>query len=248
MAVSPRGPFPAQIDYLRRKTELPTARWDDLLRDGHDRAFTVAGMASADMLADVHRSVTAAVARGATIDEWQAEFEHVAASWIGEGSDAQRAWRARVILDTNVRTSYAAGKWQEFQAGAKDRPYLMWHHSDSVMDPRPEHVAWDGRVVHISDPWLRTHYPPNGFGCQCWMTAHSEAEVKANGWTVVSPPPDEGGVDPGWDYAPGRTLIDDATIEAKRRSLPARIADGFMGYVRNIWRSVAGIFGRDRGG
>jgi len=50
-------PFQAQIDFLRQKLQLPTDRWDDIIRSAHDRAFIVAGAAKADLLADLHQAV-----------------------------------------------------------------------------------------------------------------------------------------------------------------------------------------------
>lgn len=63
---------------------------------------------------------------------------------------------------------------------------------------------------------MHTHYPPNGWGCQCSVKAASRAEIAAakakgldvapEGWdqvgeTTGTPP----GIDRGWGHAPGAT-------------------------------------------
>ncbi|MFZ1326805.1 MAG: hypothetical protein WAT67_12445, partial [Candidatus Contendobacter sp.] len=57
-----------------------------------------------------------------------------------------RAWRARVIYETNLQTSYAAGRYQQMKAIAGKRPYWRYRHNDAVVHPREEHLAWDGKM------------------------------------------------------------------------------------------------------
>ena len=49
-----------QLAFFRQKLGLPTARWDDLMKSAHDRAFVVAGAMKADLLADLKRALDAA--------------------------------------------------------------------------------------------------------------------------------------------------------------------------------------------
>jgi hypothetical protein len=48
-----------------------------------------------------------------------------------------RNWRTRVIYQTNLQTSYAAGRYQQLTDPdmLKVRPYWRYVHSDSVMRP-----------------------------------------------------------------------------------------------------------------
>jgi hypothetical protein len=130
--------------------------------------------------------------------------------WDYNGS---RNWRSRLIYETNIRTSYAAGRWKQMTdpETRKVLPYLMYKHGDSKK-PRPEHLAWDGLTLPADDPWWETHYPPNDWGCSCQVFAVSGARYEAakeKGKT--SAPPDA--IDPktgnpvglgkGWDYNVG---------------------------------------------
>lgn len=214
-------PFTEQADFFRKKINLPTARWDDILRAAHDRAFIVAGAAKADLLTDLHAAVQRAIDEGKSLDWFQREFEAIVAKhgwtdYTGSGSAAGIAWRTRVIYQTNMSTSYAAGRWAQLNdPGLVElRPYLKYHHADGVMHPRPLHVAWNGRVLPRDDPFWKTHYPPNGWGCGCYVSAASHKDyVKAvasgkstppDGWDAIDPKTGApAGIDRGFDYAPG---------------------------------------------
>jgi hypothetical protein len=217
-------PFAEQIAFFKDKLDLPTERWDDLLGAAHDRAFVVAGATGADLLADLHAAVRKGIEDGTTLAEFRRDFDRIVAArgWTGfTGSDSAEgiAWRTRVIYETNLRTSYAAGRWQQIQAVKADRPYLEYRHSESVLNPRPLHQSWDGLVLLADDPWWQTHYPPNGWGCKCRVFALNDQDLERLGKAEPDRAPDDGvrdwkdsrgvvhqvpnGIDPGWDYAPG---------------------------------------------
>jgi hypothetical protein len=240
-------PFDEAIRFFRGKDLVPTDRWADVRKEEHDVAFMVAGAAKADLLADLHWAALKGVAKGTTLAEFRKDFDaivtrHGWTGWKGESSDAGRAWRTRLIYDTNLRTSYQAGRWAQVQAGKQWRPYLIYRHSDLSTHPRPLHVSWDGLVVAVDDPWVQTHWPPNGWGCKCRMFALAERDLRRMGKTGPDTPPDDGsydwtdkvtgevhrvpnGIDPGWDYAPGasRTDLMRKEIERKVAKLPAGI-------------------------
>lgn len=223
-------PFAEQLAFFQRKLNLPTERWDDILKSAHDRAFIVAGAANADLLQDIRTAVTNSIAHGSGLAAFRKEFDaivlkHGWTGWTGEGSAAGQAWRTRVIYQTNMTSSYAAGRWQQLKSPAmlSVRPYWKYVHNDSVMHPRPLHVAWDGLVLPHDHPFWESHFPPNGWGCQCRIVAVDEAEYKLakaegrteppEGWDVISDKTGaQVGIDQGWNYAPGAN----ATTPLKR--------------------------------
>lgn len=95
-------------------------------------------------------------------------------------------------------------------------------------EPREKHLAWDGLVLRHDDDWWDTHYPPNGWGCKCFVEALSVSNLMRRGKSEpdTAPPIEERtvevgtrgpnprtvtvpeGIDPGWDYAPGQSRID----------------------------------------
>ncbi len=231
-------PFGEQIRFFRGKLGnlVPTQRWTDVWKAQHDRAFMVAGAAKADLLADFAAAVDGAIADGQSIGWFREQFDTIVAKhgWAYEG---ERNWRTRVIYQTNISTSYAAGRLAQLRDPELQqlKPYWMYKHNDSVLYPRPLHVSWDGLTLPADDPWFRVHYPPNGWGCKCYIVAVSEKEARRQGGRF-GPPPDDGinprtgapnGIDKGWDYMPGDTVTGDLRrqIEDKSAALPTPLGN-----------------------
>lgn len=216
-------PFQEAIDHFREKVNIPTAGWEDLRGAAHAKGFTVAGAAKADLLQDFRGTIDKMIAEGKTITDFRRDFDKIVAKhgWNYKG---KRGWRTRVIYNTNMRTAHMAGRWAQFQRLKHRRPYLQYL---TVGDGRvrPEHAAWNGKVIHIDDPWLSTHFPPNGWGCRCTMRSLSKRQLDKMGLQVSAAPPPEleqristttgeilgrvpKGIDTGWDYNVGRAWLD----------------------------------------
>lgn len=212
-------PFDEAIAHLKDKVRLPTDKWTDLWEGMHTRAFVVAGATKDELLADLQAAVLRALEQGATLDDFRKDFDQAVgkAGWDFKGG---RDWRSRVILETNLRTAYAAGRYQQMKDVAAERPYWEYRHGDSRV-PRPEHQAWDGLILPADDPWWDTHYPPNGWGCSCTVVALSKRDLEKMGKKAPdqAPPtetytfqPKDGspakkipvGIDPGWAYNVGK--------------------------------------------
>ena len=242
IAVSPDGasienarlPFAEQIAFFRQKLSnlIPTQRWDDILRSEHDKGFMVAGAMKADLLADLAQAVDRAIAEGKSIQWFRENFFEIVArhGWTGyTGADTKkgRAWRTRVIYQTNLLTSYNAGRLAQLKEGGFK--YWIYHHDDSVRHPRPLHQAWDGLTLPADHDFWKTHTPPNGWGCQCYISgARSERGARRLGgdpdkpidpeWLKTDPKTGAPvGIDRGWDYMPGATVVD--TVRALRDKL-----------------------------
>lgn len=218
-----RQQFQEQIDFFRRKLNLPSETYRDIQRAAHDRAFMVAGAAKADLLHDLRKAVDQAV-QGGSIGEFRKNFAETVAKhgwtgWTGEGSKAGEAWRTRVIYQTNLTTSYAAGRRAQLLDPAllARRPFWRYMHNDSVTHPRPHHKRWgDMRLTLRHDhPFWKTHFCPNGWGCKCRVVAVAapgadDATAPPEGWDAVDPRTGTlVGIDEGWDYAPGARVDDE---------------------------------------
>lgn len=215
------NPFAEQLEFFRNKLALPSDRYDDILRAAHDRAFIVAGAAQADLVNDLHQAMARRIEDGKGLEAFRKEFNQVVlkhgwVGWTGEGSERGHAWRTRVIYQTNMSTSYAAGRWRQLTSPAllQVRPYWKYHHADGVMHPRPLHVSWNGLVLPYDHPFWLTHFPPNGWMCHCWVTAVDANEYEKAlaqgraappaGWQVEDPVTGTlPGIDRGFNYAPG---------------------------------------------
>lgn len=216
-------PFAEQNAFFRRKLNLPTQSWTDIYTAEHDWAFVVAGANRDAIVTDFRAAVEKAITEGTTLEDFRKDFDRIVArhGWDYNGG---RNWRSKVIYDTNLATSFAAGRWQQLQAA----PYWQYEHSDWVQHPRQQHVGWDGLVLAKDDPFWQTHFPPNGWGCQCkvkglWQrdllrlgkqspdpmpevkwAEHTIGLRSPNGPRTVSVPE---GIDPGFEYAPGSARL-----------------------------------------
>ena len=211
-------PFREQIEFFKRKMNLPTEGWTDVHADEHEFAFMVAGANSEAIVGDFRKAVDKAINHGITLQEFQRDFDHIVAKhgWAYNGG---RDWRSKVIYDTNLATSYAAGRWEQLQQA----PYWEYEHADWVEHPRPQHLAWNGLVLAREDPFWQTHFPPNGWGCQCTVRGRWSRDLEKMGKTGPDPSPAINlvqhtigknsprprvvqvpeGIDPGFEYAPG---------------------------------------------
>lgn len=255
-------PFAGQIEFFRRKLDLPTEHWDDILRAAHDRAFIVAGAMKADLLADLRGAVDKSIAEGQSLGWFRKEFaaivgRHGWQGWTGEGSPAGFAWRTRIIYQTNLATSYAAGRYRQLTDPEllKLRPYWRYKHADNVANPRQQHVAWNGLTLAHDHPFWKTHFPPNGWGCHCRVVPvgrrdYAQAEAAGlteppKGWDDYPEGGDPPGIARGFGYAPGASVADDlrALVAAKAKTLPAPLAQALADDVSSILprqaRSVA---------
>jgi len=240
--------FKEQINFFRKKINLPTHKWDDLIGAKHNSAFVVAGALKADLLNDLNHIVKKAITDGITIDDFRKDFLNIVAkngwtNWTGEGTKSGVAWRTKIIYDTNLFSSYSAGRYSQLLEIAHERPYWRYKHNDAVIIPRPLHVSWDGLVIHYQNPWWQKHFPPNGFGCKCYIESLGENDLTkkpnnppdngtyqhtfSNGQTKIIPK----GIDPGWDYVPGnpQALIDFASNKAASYTPQIKLA--YLGYI-----------------
>lgn len=206
-----KRPFDEQVAFFRGKLGnlIPTEKWTDVWKSAHDTGFMVAGAAKADLLSDFAAAVDRAISEGKSIQAFRQDFDAIVDKhgWSYRG---EYNWRTRTIYRTNMASSYAAGRLAQLKSGGFK--YWMYRHSDSVASPRPLHVSWNGLTLPADDPWWNTHYPPNGWGCQCYVVGVSRAVGERLGGRF-EPAPDDGaepdgrpkGIDKGWDYMPGAT-------------------------------------------
>ena len=229
-----RRQFQEQIDFLRRKLNLPSESWRDIQSAAHDRAFVVAGVTKADLLHDLRKAVDQAV-QGGSIGEFRKNFAEIVAKhgwtgWTGEGTKAGEAWRTRVIYQTNLMTSYAAGRRAQLLDPdlVERRPFWRYVHNDSVTHPRPQHKRWGDMKLTLrhDHPFWETHFPPNGWGCKCRVVAvaapgDGDGTEPPEGWAQTDPATGAPvGIDEGWGYAPGaradnelRSFVQDKLID-----------------------------------
>lgn len=256
-------PFKYQVAAFRlRLADLrATQGWEDLWQAEHDRAFMVAGATKADVLADLGAMVDKAISQGTGLEAFRRDFRKMVAEkgWqispAGQGTKGGEAWRTRLIYRTNMSTSYAAGRMAQLVAGNYE--YWVYRHGASL-EPREQHLAWDGLILPPNHPFWATHAPPNGWGCSCYVVgARSMTAAKILGgkpglklpdnWKALDPRTGAPiGIDRGWAYAPGASVARTVeTLADKLVALPAPLAaDLVAGWSDRIFGAWADAFGR----
>ena len=229
--------FDQAISFYRNKIQLPTSGWTDVWQEHHSHAFVVAGANTNALVEDFFNAVKKAKWEkgGGGYEGFRASFDEIVAKhgWAHNGTPG---WRSRIIYDTNITQAYNAGREQQMQAIKHLRPYGLYRHTSSE-HPRLHHLAWDGLIIPLDDPWWDTHSPQNGWRCKCKKYSVTRAEADQmwtkNGKTGPDQAPpivwekrwvgkNSGnpklvdvpkGIDPGFAYNPGKAWHEPSTAQ-----------------------------------
>jgi len=220
-------PFREQLAFWERKEVKGTLHWQDISRAEHDKNFVVAGAMKADLLHDLQASLKGL--QGGSLETFRKNFREIVAKhgwhgWTGEGTAKGEAWRTKVIWQTNIRASYAAGRYAQLTSpeAREALPYWKYMHSNLVKTPRQDHLEWHGLTLPNDHPFWKKAFPPNGFGCRCYVIGVMEPDENAR---TVPPEGWESKIGKGWDYAPGESVADEVRqiVAAKAAGLPAEL-------------------------
>jgi hypothetical protein len=225
-------PFTEAVDFFRQKVNIPTESWLDVMNEAHSHGFAVAGAANEAMLGDFRTAVDKAIAEGTGFKEFQGDFNAIVKryGWQHTGTPG---WRAKIIYETNLNTAFAAGRYAQLTQPdtLAAFPYWQYNHT-SCANPRLQHLAWDGLILPADDAFWSTCYPPNGWGCRCFVTAVSAGGLRRLGRTGPNASPVlqtkvwtnkrtgellhvPVGVDPGFAYNPGKAWKEGARLPVR---------------------------------
>lgn len=222
-------PFNKASQFFRDKLTMPTGAWNELNGAAHAKAFASAGAYHADLLAELRRMTDKAIAGGMDIREFRKQFRPLVERYGWQLNGGGPSWRSDLIWRTNISTAYQAGRWQQFRDGGID--YLKYVHSDGVRHPRPTHLAMDGKIMPIDDPFWTANYPPNGWGCKCRAVAVQEKDVVDATPAQLSRPDNwQELAEDGWRYNVGQAgeAKGYEALTEKFESLPNDIAREWM--------------------
>lgn len=228
------------IANIRSKLAIPTNRWDDYLTLPRGKAFTVAGATKADLLNDLQEDIAQALENGESISAFRKRFDQTTQKhgWTYNG---KRGWRTRVIYDNNLRSAHMAGRWEQIQRVKHRRPYLVYY---TVGDDRVrrQHRQWHHLALPVDDGFWDSHYPPNGWGCRCYITSANDALLKRLGITPADKAPAlnettrvsqstgevygnvPAGIDVGWNHNVGKQWLGpDSAFGEQLMQLPTSV-------------------------
>jgi len=193
------APPSVQVAEARRQRVTLPQLFYGLEDEKRAQAFTVSGLARLDQIQRVADELARHVAEGGTLQEFQ--------KWAKAQDWSLPKHRLETIYRNAVQTAYNAGHWRRFEETKATRPFLMY---DAINDSRvrPSHLALDGVIRPVDDPFWQTRSPPLGHRCRCVLRSLSPEQARARGG-VTQNPPAEGAADPGWGAKPtawGETL------------------------------------------
>ena len=212
------------MKYFEKKGYKISWDWQEVWKEAHNKAFTVAKVMKLDILQDIHDEVVKALETGETFEDFKRNLRPILKDqgWWGKvpasevpGYDPDSGvppdkvvqlgspQRLETIYRTNLRTSINAGRYKTQMEMKDERPYLQYL---QVQRPnkRPAHAELHLKVFRIDDPIINKIYPPNGFGCDCRFRNLSKEEVKLLGLKVTKGDNIVYTPDTGWDYNPGQ--------------------------------------------
>jgi hypothetical protein len=247
MAETDRIPRPIEaIEFLSRKENINTDRWDDLKWGEFSHAFTVAHSVDGDVSDKIHGLINKAMANGESFGTFRKGMLEMMGKegWYGgaghtKDEKAYINWRLRVIYDTNMKTAFEAGRYRQQTRHADMRP--IWEYVSKLVgkNRRQEHIALHGKAFPHDDPIWNEIYPPNGWGCECTVITKSVSGAERDGIEVLhsdsegNPPPmqnpdgtpmDWNKFSPNeWKYNPGQEAL--APDFDKYKNIPKEMRD-----------------------
>ncbi|MDO5650543.1 MAG: phage minor head protein [Moraxella sp.] len=199
-------PFDEQIEFFKQKVRLSSRTYQELTAQNHDKAFVVAGAMKADLLNDLHKAVLSAIQNGEALWQFAKNFDTIVKKhgWLGDKDQNYTAWRAKIIYQTNLRTSHSVGRYHQMTDPdvLKARPYWQYRHI-TADNPRLHHKRLNNMVLWADDVWWTVNYPPNGWGCKCYARSLSQADMDRMGLSVSQTPDMDGYADRSFAHAHG---------------------------------------------
>lgn len=183
------------IIHFKGKTLLTSYSYLDVKAYEHALAFTVAKMMDEDLLKETRDAILSAMENGTDFRDFKQRLKPylMAKGWLApsfkndnvdddketfEAYQQHLERRLRTIYHTNLSSSYSAGQWQRIQQTKEFLPYLQYMPSLSVKK-RDNHKAYYGLVRPADDPIWQSIFPPNGYGCRCWVKQLTKRQAEA---------------------------------------------------------------------
>ena len=238
-------PFAEAVEFFRKKgLKVSEAGWRDVWQQAQIRSFTVARVTAMDVLIDIKKAVDDAVSSGQSLGEfkrdlrgtlekkgWFAPKGEAAEIAMPDGTIRKRltGWRLETIYNTNLQTSYSVGRNKQMTESSRE----YWQYrgvSDEAT--RPDHAAQFGKVYHRDHPYWDQWYPPNGFGCRCYVVTLSERQVEQRGLEIETKGTDLK-PDDGWRYNPAKEKL--GAWKPDLKGYPEELKEQFKREAQVVW-------------
>lgn len=179
--------FKNAVGFLQKKKALTAEEYQLVDQESRNKAFTVSGYTSMEVLQKFLEELEDACENGKTKKEFMESMNDFLER---NGYQGMNPFHAEVIFRTNIQMAYNAGHYKSMADPAvkKLRPY--WKYV-TVGDgkTREAHRQMEGRIYAADDPIWDIWYPPNGFRCRCSVVSLTKKQVERSGMQVSKDPP-----------------------------------------------------------
>lgn len=190
------------IDFFKSKGLKTSFDWHEVYEDAHARAFTIAKMTETDLLSDTKKLLEEALEEGTAYSNFKKNATKLfqEKGWIGKKEvkdpntgeiktvELGTPRRIKLIYDCNMNSSYSVGRYKE-QLEEIDVAPIWQYFTLNDGKERPAHKALHGKCYRADDLIWDKIYPPNDFGCRCYVRNMSEATAKREGLNVEKTQP-----------------------------------------------------------
>jgi uncharacterized protein with gpF-like domain len=202
------------LEYLKAKGFKISFHHNEMLKEAHDKSFTVAKMMQQDLLEDVLNSLDDALKDGKHFDDFKKDIQPTLQKkgWWGKRDIVDPktgevktinigSSRLTHIFKTNMRISYAKARYKE-QMKLQKSTYLRYV-SELLSTSRESHKAIHNTVLPREHPFWDTNTPLNGHSCKCTTIAISEKEAIKQGFSISSQAPKDV-ASKDWSFNPAK--------------------------------------------
>lgn len=175
--------FTEAVTWLLAHVVVVKKVWSKLDAQAQRKAFTVAGIASVDLIRDVLLAIDRGVANGETLGDFKKRVgRQLVDAWAG--SVKTPGWRIETIYRTNVQQSYNAGRYHQMSEPVLTKVRPFWQY-DAILDNRTTHICEkaDGTILPVDHPWWKANYPPRHFNCRSIVRSLRRKQAERKGIT-----------------------------------------------------------------
>jgi SPP1 gp7 family putative phage head morphogenesis protein len=201
-APASKVPFGEVIKKFEERDIVSKDVFEQLSAAAKQKAFTVAGLATEELLGDAH----AELGRMLKDSDASSYYDTTTNKWVYKGPNLREfdkfakerlesaGWtpanpsHVETIFRTNVASAYSGGRVAEMTQPdvLSARPYWQIR---AVGDSRsrPAHKKANNTILAADHPFWRTCFTPFGFNCRCRVTSRSKRWVDAHGGPTMVP-------------------------------------------------------------
>jgi len=174
-------PMQEAVDWFKRKGVIDADLWQQIEPDLRKRSFYAAKLGTVNQMQTAHSAILRGLETGAS-------RESVVKEMAGQfGKQVNRAY-LRFLFDQNVATAQSHARWMRQKETIFDRPFGRYLTMGDA-DVRDAHRELHGTVLPLADGWWASNYPPNGYGCRCYVDTYDQATLDRRGFTVADSAP-----------------------------------------------------------